>query len=185
MIGHLGSRVSALLDGRLPAGEEERAWEHVHACHPCRDLVEREGWVKTRLAGMTCAPVGASEAFKHHLMSAASLAGCPPDDAPAGPPVSFLVRHRAVAALGSGALGVAVLGVAALSAVPTSSPQFERRAPVTSLVRPAATPTVQVVSGRTLERTRRTRVPQRRAGDLDQAVNSSVQSVSVPGKMAP
>ncbi|CAA9397826.1 MAG: hypothetical protein AVDCRST_MAG60-1919 [uncultured Nocardioides sp.] len=27
---HLGSRVSALLDGRLPVEEEERAWAHVH-----------------------------------------------------------------------------------------------------------------------------------------------------------
>ena len=48
-MSHLGSRVSALVDGRLPLAEEERLWEHVHTCHPCRDLVEREGWVKTRL----------------------------------------------------------------------------------------------------------------------------------------
>ena len=49
VIGHLGSRVSALLDGQLPPDEAERAWGHVHSCHACRDLVEREGWVKTRL----------------------------------------------------------------------------------------------------------------------------------------
>ena len=52
MIGHLGSRVSALLDGQMSPAETERAWEHVHSCHACRDLVEREGWVKTRLAGL-------------------------------------------------------------------------------------------------------------------------------------
>ena len=60
VIGHLGDRVSALLDGQLSPAEEERAWAHVHACHQCRDLVEREGWVKTRLAGLSfdaaCAP---------------------------------------------------------------------------------------------------------------------------------
>ena len=43
-----------------PPAEEERAWAHVHACHQCRDLVEREGWIKTRLAGLSfdtaCAP---------------------------------------------------------------------------------------------------------------------------------
>jgi anti-sigma factor RsiW len=50
VIGHLGTRVSALIDGQLSAEETERAWEHVHTCHTCRDLVEREGWVKTRLA---------------------------------------------------------------------------------------------------------------------------------------
>ncbi len=52
-MGHLGSRVSALLDGQLPAAEAERAWAHVHACHACRDQVEREGWVKTQLAGLS------------------------------------------------------------------------------------------------------------------------------------
>ena len=48
--GHLGNRVSDLVDGQLERDEEDRAWQHVHACHYCRDLVEREGWVKTRLA---------------------------------------------------------------------------------------------------------------------------------------
>ena len=52
VIGHLGPRVSALLDGQLSPADEERAWEHVHSCHQCRDAVEREGWVKTRLATM-------------------------------------------------------------------------------------------------------------------------------------
>jgi anti-sigma factor RsiW len=52
-MGHLGSRASALLDGQLSPEETERAWEHVQACHACRDLVEREGWVKTRLAGLS------------------------------------------------------------------------------------------------------------------------------------
>ena len=52
MIGHLGARASALLDGQLPPAEAERLWAHVHGCHLCRDLVEREGWVKTRLSGL-------------------------------------------------------------------------------------------------------------------------------------
>ena len=62
--GHLGTRVSALLDGQLSAEDEERAWDHVHACHLCRDLVEREGWVKTRLAGLT---LGATAEVPSHL----------------------------------------------------------------------------------------------------------------------
>ena len=52
VIAHLGPRVSALLDGQMSPADEERAWEHVHSCHQCRDAVEREGWVKTRLATM-------------------------------------------------------------------------------------------------------------------------------------
>ena len=45
MIGHLGARVSALLDGQLSQAEAEEAWAHVYACHACRDLVEREGYL--------------------------------------------------------------------------------------------------------------------------------------------
>lgn len=135
MIGHLGSRVSALLDGRLSPAEEERAWEHVHLCHPCRDLVEREGWVKTRLAalsqGPATAPPSLCDSLRHGLFSAAThpYAGDPATDS-SRPPTRHLV------ALSGGALGVAVLGVLALGAVPANAPQPDRRAPVTSLSTP-------------------------------------------------
>ena len=97
MIGHLGPRVSALLDGQLDAVEEERAWEHVHACHQCRDDVEREGWVKTRLAEFgqlpTRGPGTAPSGLKGSLLLAPSLvtagltSGLTPGD-------SYLVAHR-------------------------------------------------------------------------------------------
>jgi hypothetical protein len=48
--GHLGSSVSALLDGQLDAATSERAWQHVLHCPPCRRLVENEGWVKRQLS---------------------------------------------------------------------------------------------------------------------------------------
>ena len=77
MIGHLGDRVSALLDGQLSPAEEERAWAHVHACHQCRDLVEREGWVKTRLAGLSfeasVAPLSLKGSLVSSLASLSSL----------------------------------------------------------------------------------------------------------------
>jgi hypothetical protein len=145
VIGHLGSRVSALLDGRLPAGEEERAWEHVHVCHPCRDLVEREGWVKTRLAelghGSAAAPSSLKQSLTHHLLTlspeAFPTAG---HETPAG----ARPRTRSLVALGAGAVGVSVVGVLALGAAPANTPPAERRAPVTSLVRP--TPTLDQAS---------------------------------------
>ena len=144
---HLGSRVSALLDGRLPAAEEERAWEHVHECHPCRDLVEREGWVKTRLAGLSFADRSECEA-PDRLKS--SLLGCGSAMTPAPFPTSttsLRSRHRSLVAIGGGAAGAAVFGVLALGAA--GSPQLERRAPVTDLTRPSqsATPTVDTQSG--------------------------------------
>ena len=77
--GHLGNRVSDLLDGQLERDEEDRAWQHVHACHYCRDLVEREGWVKTRLAGLSLGGTPASDRLKDALMGA--QAGLTPGDA--------------------------------------------------------------------------------------------------------
>lgn len=134
MIGHLGARVSALLDGQLPAEEAERAWAHVHACHSCRDLVEREGWVKTRLAGLAA---GAG-AVPEHLKG--TLLGSPALPAPALPAYDARPRRTAgLVALGGGAVGAAVVGVLALGVAPSDGPG-ERRAPTTSLVRPSETP---------------------------------------------
>lgn len=137
MIGHLGSRVSALLDGQLSAEETERAWEHVHTCHTCRDRVEREGWVKTRLAGLSfdtgCAP--------DHLKG--SLRCLPPGDV-----FLALDPHPArraglgMAAIGGGAVGAAVMGVLALGAAPADAPSIDRRMPVTQMMTPSAQPVV-------------------------------------------
>jgi len=135
VIGHLGTRVSALLDGQLSAEETERAWEHVHTCHACRDRVEREGWVKTRLAGLSFD----SECAPDHLKG--SLLGMPPGDV-----FLSLDTHRSrraglgLAAIGGGAVGAAVMGVLALGAAPADAPSIERRAPVTQLVTPSPQP---------------------------------------------
>ena len=124
MRGHLGSRVSALLDGQLSAVETERAWAHVHVCHLCRDAVEREGWVKTRLARLSDGPTGAPDRLKGSLLGGAPLPALPlPDPRP---------RRVAMVALGGSAAGVAVLGVLALGLGPADQPGPDRRAPVTN-----------------------------------------------------
>lgn len=155
---HLGSRVSALLDGRLPAAEEERAWAHVHECNPCRDLVEREGWIKTRLAGLSFADRAACEA-PDRLKS--SLLGCgsaltPPAFSTTSTTVR--ARHRSLVAIGGGAAGAAVVGVLALGAAGT--PQLERRAP-SDLSRPTTTSTPVVNDHTTDPATRRSPKRQR------------------------
>lgn len=130
MIGHLGTRASALLDGQLPAAEAERLWEHVHGCHLCRDLVEREGWVKTRLSGLG-APAQAPDHLKGALLGA-----CAPT-MPFCPPAPARSRRLAVAAAGvGGAAGMAVLGVLALGTAPADAPTVDRRAPVANLTPP-------------------------------------------------
>jgi len=138
-MGHLGARVSALLDGRLSVDEAERAWAHVHVCHACRDLVEREGWVKTRLAGLSQASGAAPAHLKGSLLGGEALGGRQ-REAPFTPSDGARSRHTSgVVALGGGAVGIAVMGVLALGVAPSDGP-VERRAPVTNLVRPSGPP---------------------------------------------
>jgi hypothetical protein len=140
--GHLGTRISALLDGQLSAEDEERAWDHVHTCHLCRDLVEREGWVKTRLAGLSW---GSNAEVPGHLRG--SLLQPAPGLTPGE---TFLVadgqdsrlRRTSLVALGSGAAGAAVMGVLALGTAPADVPNVDRRTPTTSVNTPGAPATI-------------------------------------------
>ena len=146
MIGHLGSRVSALLDGQLPPAEAERAWAHVHTCHLCRDLVEREGWIKTRLSGLPEHPRRTTA--PDHLKSSLRC-GAP---APSGylDPHVDRPRRAAVVLLGGSAAGVAVLGVLALGLGPAQPTSPDRRAPVTDIGGDEGGPVPVDVRGRLL-----------------------------------
>jgi hypothetical protein len=127
VIGHLGTRVSALLDGQLSARDTEEAWEHVYACHACRDLVEREGWVKTRLAGLCTGEREAPSGLKGSLMS------MPPGDALlAGGSTHAQRRPTGAVVIGGGAVGAALLGVVAFG-LAGSTPVTDRRPPVTQI----------------------------------------------------
>ncbi len=139
--GHLGARVSALLDGQLCEVEEERAWQHVHACHPCRDLVEREGWLKTQLATLSGASCRPGEHLTSNVLAATArhLSSSPsPSPSPCPAPdqhVSFLSRHRGMLVLGGSAAGLAGVSLAVLSVLPSGTVP-DRRVPVTTSIRP-------------------------------------------------
>jgi hypothetical protein len=138
--GHLGARISALLDGQMSPEEAERAWEHVHTCHFCRDQVEREGWVKTRLAGLSYDAGRAPDGLK------GSLLGMPPGDALLAyaahrpHPDHRMRRNVGIAALGGGAVGAAVMGVLALGAAPADAPTIDRRTPISNVTTPTQPP---------------------------------------------
>ena len=112
MIGHLGTRVSALLDGQLSDAETENAWEHVHGCHVCRDAVEHEGWVKTRLAGLTWSSTGAPEHLKGSLLGAGPVGGL------GALGFEDTERRLGLFAIGGSAVGAAVLAVLAVGVGP-------------------------------------------------------------------
>jgi anti-sigma factor RsiW len=122
MIGHLGARVSTLLDGQMSPAEEERAWDHVHSCHQCRDAVECEGWVKTRLAAMQLAASPAPPHLKGSLLvrGLVDWSGLPHHPALAG--AVSRRRHLGLSGIGGGAVGAAVMGVLALGTSPANAP---------------------------------------------------------------
>lgn len=137
--GHLGSSVSALLDGQLDPHETERAWQHVATCPPCRRLVEHEGWVKRQLASMAGPRTGAPpDRLVGSLLDLdpTALAWAETDD--------LVARGRArgrvvVALVGAGSVSAAVLGLGTLSGLAPGS----RSTPATSIGN--ATPTRAVL----------------------------------------
>jgi len=121
VIGHVGSRVGALIDGQLPLYEAERLWSHVHGCQRCRARVEREGWVKMQLAGLASTwPVSAPLGLRAGIAE-----GTPRQDQPQaahGAPAAGrpMTDHRGlvtVAVVGATSLGAAMVGVIAMSVV--------------------------------------------------------------------
>jgi hypothetical protein len=122
VIGHLGARVSALLDGQLSPADEERAWEHVHSCHQCRDAVEHEGWVKTRLATMQLAGAPAPSHIKGSLLVRGIVDWPDLQEHPALADARARRRHLGMTGIGGGAVGAAVMGVLALGASPANAP---------------------------------------------------------------
>ncbi|HET6151377.1 MAG TPA: zf-HC2 domain-containing protein [Marmoricola sp.] len=111
--GHIGSSASALVDGQLSAAEEERAWAHILGCPGCRRLVEREGWIKQRIAGLAGPGV---------LSAPPSLLGNL-YDVNAWAAVDEIERRSArrratVALVGAGSVGVAVLALVTMTTPP-------------------------------------------------------------------
>lgn len=139
--GHLGSLASALVDGQLDADTSDRAWDHVLRCAECRRLVEREGWVKRRLAGM----VG-SEPSARLLDSLYELS---PSAQPSWEGLEAWaavdeIEHRGrarrragIALVGAGSVSAALFGVAALSGALPGFGGGTAGTPASSLTRPA------------------------------------------------
>lgn len=143
--GHLGTAVSALVDGQLDEESAERAWVHVAGCGSCRALVEREGWVKRRLAEMAGADPGAPrptsdllgslydlEPAGHHAAAQAAWAAVEQLERRHRP------RRRAgLAVVGVGSVSAAVLGLSTLGAAPLGIGGAPAEPPTSALTRSA------------------------------------------------
>lgn len=120
--GHIGSKATALVDGQLSPAEEERAWNHVLGCPGCRRLVQHEGSVKRRLAGLNGPEEPTAPAYLVGNLYAVD-AWTTVDEIE-----RRSVRRRSVAVLvGAGSIGVAVLAI--MSAPSTGSGELPGRGP--------------------------------------------------------
>ncbi|CAA9360872.1 MAG: hypothetical protein AVDCRST_MAG72-2155 [uncultured Nocardioidaceae bacterium] len=159
--GHVGSSVSALVDGQLAAEAAEQAWAHVLGCSECRERVAQEGRLKTELARL-----GGDRPPERLMGRLYSLPGPDGPRAPGGPgapdgtaigtphdawlawsTVTEIERRSAgrrragLAVLGVGSVSAAVLGFASLSGATLGIGQAPPPSPPTaSLSRPAASP---------------------------------------------
>jgi hypothetical protein len=123
---HLGSSVSALVDGQLDEESAERAWQHVVGCAPCRRLVEHEGWVKRQLAQIAGAPRPEvpSERFLGSLLDLDPSAFDDAETADAWATTGRLEdrgrsrRRVGIALVGAGSVSAAVFGLSTLTATP-------------------------------------------------------------------
>jgi hypothetical protein len=159
--GHLGIAVSALLDGQLDPSSAERAWAHVNTCGTCRRQVEREGWVKTRLATMTGGDDGSTPP-QQLLGSLYGLgaSGHAPTSATAGSASGAAAwaaveeierrgrgrRRTGLAVAGAGSVSVAVLGLASLTGSTLGIGGGPAGPPTSALTRAPVTSTPAVVA---------------------------------------
>lgn len=145
--GHLGDRVSGLIDGQYEGDVADKLWAHVHGCGTCRDQVEYEGWIKSQVAGLS-GNGRQAPSYLASLLTEPSATSAPVFAVAAAP-----ARRSSMAAavVGAGSVGAAVLGVIALAGpvAPAERP-MDRRGPASSVFRtpesttvngPSATPT--------------------------------------------
>lgn len=102
---HLGTRVTALVDGQLPAEEAEEALAHTVCCPPCAELLHRERDSRRALA--QCQDVAPDDALTSRLLAIAGPAHHPPRRRRSRPVV---LGVGAAASIGAVAVGIGVLG---------------------------------------------------------------------------
>jgi len=114
--GHLGAAASALVDGQLDAESTERAWDHVMECAECRQVVEREGWLKRQVSSIAVGPV--ETAPSDRLMGTLLDLGPVADAWAQVDEIERRGRNRrraGLALVGAGSVSAAVFGLSTLS----------------------------------------------------------------------
>lgn len=138
--GHIGNRVSALVDGQLSEADAERVWSHVMVCPPCRRLVEQEGWTKTRVRSAGQAPDGcagvplgllgslyaveARAELRAEIVAEVRAEFAEELRVEVGRVERAARRRATIAIVGVSSMSVAVVGLMAVTASPTERAEF-------------------------------------------------------------
>lgn len=123
---HLGDRLSALLDGELPPGEQEGARAHLAGCARCAEELAMVGLSRSWVRGLP--QVDPPFGFYERMLSDRTVVtGAPFGSTPFGARPG-LRRRVGLAALGAAAAAVTVLGVESPAARPSNPalPQLVR-----------------------------------------------------------
>ncbi|HZJ05218.1 MAG TPA: hypothetical protein VFD59_07080 [Nocardioidaceae bacterium] len=153
--GHVGTSVSALVDGQLAPEAAERAWSHVLGCRPCRRLVEQEGRVKAELSTLVGSDPSAQLLGSLYSLDDTGKAHFPSwHGLEAWAAVDEIERRGSgrrragLAIVGAGSVSAAVIGFASLSGAPLGIGGAPAGAPSTSVSRPdsASAPTTAVIA---------------------------------------
>lgn len=117
-VGHLGDRVSALVDGQIDSETAERLWQHTAECPTCEQAVDAERWVKRRMA--VSGELRSPQSVPQSLVG--SLRELPEQVERLSRPRVILARRRRYVLAGAGSVSAALVGFAALSGgAPTAS----------------------------------------------------------------
>lgn len=150
--GHLGTAVSALVDGQLDDETSERAWAHVMRCAGCRRLVEREGWAKTQVAQLSGQR---AVDLPTHLLGSLYQLDAAAEDAARDTREAWAAverieergrgrRRAGLALVGAGSVSAAVLGFSTMTGATLGIGNAPSGPPTTSLNR--STPTAHPAS---------------------------------------
>ncbi|WP_454044489.1 zf-HC2 domain-containing protein [Cellulosimicrobium sp. Marseille-Q8652] len=155
MTSHLGSRLSALVDGQLSPAEAERALGHVAGCARCADELAAARSARRALSAAAHVEPAPDLTARLLALSAqippseqdplrrAPAAGDPWAQRPVLPPGAWSgelrggALRRRVAMVVAGGVGVAAVGLFALGESPVVTPELHRSDPLTVLAQAA------------------------------------------------
>lgn len=111
-MSHVGDRLTALVDGRLGAAEQDKVMAHVRHCAQCRDALAREHWIQGQLKQLPGAEPSAALLLNLQDIGSDPSAAVPIDDVPRAQWWLPTRRRAVLAVAGAGTAAASLIGLA-------------------------------------------------------------------------